>query len=158
MPPLSFDRFRELVAAYGARLELWPEDEAAAARELVAASAEARGLLALEAELDRELVAASSPPEVPARLLRRLNEVPIRAPQRRAWWPFGRTWVPALGFAFAAALGVGLGMFTGSFETSDLGQETAVVTADSAASPAQVPAGEEEFSAIARGTLVEFEE
>ncbi|HSU40467.1 MAG TPA: hypothetical protein VLJ38_12905, partial [Polyangiaceae bacterium] len=76
--PLSLTRFRELVAAYGGRLELWPHDEVSAARELLALSLEARTLLEQEASFDRELVAASSLPEVPATLLRRLNEVPLR--------------------------------------------------------------------------------
>ena len=156
--PLSLERFRALVAAYGGRLELWPGDEADGARALLSRSSEARALLAAEAELDRELAAESAPPEVSANLWRRLNEVPLRAPQRRVWWPFGRAWVPALGWAFAAALGVGWGFAAGPFDAAELVTEPTVATADSVLSPAPNPAADEDFSALARGTLVEFEE
>ena len=162
--PLSLTRFRELVAAYGGTLELWPHDELNAARELLVVSAEARALLEAEAAFDRELVAASALPEVPATLLRRLNEVPLRAPQRRVWWPFGRAWVPAVGWAFAAALGVSWGLFATPFEAVDAGTTPAVAALDSSAeldsSADEAPAtpADDDFSALARGTLVEFEE
>jgi hypothetical protein len=157
-PPLPLERFRELTAAYGARLELWPEDAAAAARELLAASAEARALFDAEAELDREFAAASAPAEVPPQLLRRLNEVPIRAPQRRVLWPFGRAWVPALGWAFAAALGVSWGLFAPPFEASESDTGAAVASAASPAADAAPAVAEDDFAALARGTLVDFEE
>jgi hypothetical protein len=152
------DRFRELVAAYGGRLELWPADEVSAARELLAGSAEARALVAAEAAFDRELVATNTPPEVPAALLRRLNEVPLRSPQRRVWWPFGRAWVPAVGWAFAAALGVSWGLFATPFEAVDAGTGTSVAALDSSAEEAPASPADDDFSALARGTLVEFEE
>jgi hypothetical protein len=157
-PPLSIERFRALVAAYGGRLEVWPEHEAASAREFVAASAEARALLAAEAELDRLLAAESVPPEVPARLLRRLNEVPIRAPQKRVLWPFGRAWVPALGWAFAGALGIGWGLFSPPFEASELETTPAVMSASGSAREATAAEPDDDISALAGGTLVEFEE
>ena len=157
-PPLPLERFRELVAAYGARLELWPADEAARARELVAMSAEARALFDAETELDRELVGVSAPPEVPARLLRRLNEVPLRAPQRRVLWPFGRAWVPALGWAFAAALGVSWGLFAPPFEGNESDSGAAVASVAPSANDVAPAAAEDDVAALARGTLVDFEE
>ena len=157
-PPLALARFRELVGAYGGRLELWPEAEVNAARELVAVSAEARALVEEEAAFDRALVAASAPLEVPATLLRRLNEVPLRAPQRRVWWPFGRAWVPAAGWAFAAALGVSWGLFATPFETVEVGTEPAVAALASSAQDTPAAAADDDFGALARGTLVEFEE
>jgi len=154
---LSLERFRALVAAYGGRLEVWPEHEAHSARELVAVSAEARALLTAEAELDRAFELASAPPEVPARLLRRLNEVPLRTPQRRVFWPFGRAWVPALGWAFAAALGISWGLFSPPFETTE--PDTAPIVASAGVTSHEAPAAsEDDFAALARGTLVEFEE
>ncbi len=155
--PLALARFRELVAAYGARLELWPQDEVNAARELLAVSAEARALLEQEAAFDRELAVVNQPPEVPAALLRRLNEVPLRAPQRRVWWPFGRAWVPAVGWAFAAAVGVSWGLLATPFETTEGETAPAVAALDSSAAAPAAPA-DDDFSALARGTLAEFEE
>jgi len=155
--PLALARFRELLAAYGGRLELWPHDEVKAARELLAVSAEARALLEQESAFDRELAVVHQPPEVPAALLRRLNEVPLRAPQRRVWWPFGRAWVPAVGWAFAAAVGVSWGLFATPFETAEAEMAPAVAALDSSAAAPAAPA-DDDFSALARGTLVEFEE
>ena len=155
--PLALARFRELVTAYGGRLELWPHEEVNAARELLAVSAEARALLEEEAAFDREFAIVNQPPEVPAALLRRLNEVPLRAPQRRVWWPFGRAWVPAVGWAFAAAVGVSWGLFATPFETAEAEMAPAVAALDSSAAAPAAPA-DDDFSALARGTLVEFEE
>ena len=81
--PLSLERFRALIAAYGARPELWPEAERAAALALRDASAEARGLFEEEAALDATLGALPEPDVSPG-FLRRLNEVPLRAPQKRS--------------------------------------------------------------------------
>jgi hypothetical protein len=156
--PLALARFRELVAAYGGRLELWPQAEVGAARELLAVSAEARALLEAETAFDRELAVANEPPEVPAALLRRLNEVPLRAPQRRVWWPFGRAWVPAVGWAMAAALGVSWGLFAPPFEAVEGETAPTVAALDSSAEVAPAAPADDDFSALARGTLVEFEE
>ena len=156
--PLGLPRFRELVAAYGGRLELWPPAHVSAARELLAVSAEARALLEAETAFDRELAAANQPPEVPAALLRRLNEVPLRAPQRRVWWPFGRAWVPAVGWAIAAALGVSWGLFATPFDAVEGEAAPTVAALDSSAEAAPASPADDDFSALARGTLVEFEE
>ncbi len=154
--PLSFERFRELVTAYGGQLALWPEGERAAAEALLETSEVARALVAAESELDFLLAEPNPAPEPSPALMRRLNEIPLRAPQRRVWWPFRRAWIPAVAWAFAALLGVGWGFVGTPFEeselatTSTLGPETA--TPDGAAS------ADDDVTALARGTLVEFQE
>jgi hypothetical protein len=154
---LSLERMRELVAAYGGRLELWPASERASARELCETSAEARALLAAEAVFDLALTDASVEPEPRADFLRRLNEIPLRTPQRRVWWPFRRAWIPAVGWAFAAVVGLGWGLESAPFDESEL--VTGTVTAvDSAAPKAAAAQTDEDLSALARGTLVEFQE
>jgi hypothetical protein len=59
--------FRRRLETHGAGLARWPEGEAGAARALLAASAEARGLLAealrLDAALDATPGGAASPPD-----------------------------------------------------------------------------------------------
>lgn len=154
-PPLSFERFSELVAAYGGRLELWPDDERAAAEALLATSDAARALMAAEAELDFVLAEPSAEPEPSAELMRRLNEIPLRAPQRRARWPFRRVWIPAVAWAFAAAIGVGWGLVGAPFEAS----EPSVTSALNVDAPAEdVASADDDLAALARGTLVEFQE
>jgi len=153
---LSFERFSELVAAYGARLELWPDGERAAAEALLESSERARALVAAETELDSLFTGPSAAPEPSAALLRRLNEIPLRVPQRSAWWPFRRAWIPAVGWAFAAAIGVSWGIVGTPFEDSELAT-TSALTVDAAA-PDGAATQDEDLSALARGTLVEFQE
>jgi len=153
--PLSFERFAELVAAYGGELELWPADERAAAAALLETSAEARALVAAEAELDGALAEPNAAPEPSAALMRRLNEIPVRVAQRRVWWPFRRAWIPAVGWAFAAAVGVGWGLVGTPFEESELTATSAVAVGSVTQ---EAPAADEDLSALARGTLVEFQE
>ncbi len=154
--PLSFERFGELVAAYGGRLELWPDGERSAAEALLESSERARALLAAETELDTMFTEPSAAPEPSAALLRRLNEIPLRVPQRSVWWPFRRAWIPAVGWAFAAALGVGWGIVGTPFEDGELAT-TSALTATSAASDGAAIA-EDDLAALARGTLVDLEE
>jgi hypothetical protein len=151
--PLALARFRAIVAAYGAKSELWPEAERAAALALCAASAEARALLAEEAELDGVLASALPPPAPD--LLRRLNEVPLRTPQHRAWWPFQRAWVPVLGWAFAALLGLGCGLGL-PFEQDEPDVVATVASAGTSA-PDSTPA-DDELAALVSGSLAEFTE
>jgi hypothetical protein len=154
--PLSFERFGELVAAYGGRLELWPEGERAAGEALLESSERARLLVSAETELDSLFAQPHAVPEASAALLRRLNEIPLRVPQRSAWWPFRRAWIPAVAWAFAAALGVGWGIVGTPFEDGELAT-TSALTVDSAA-PDGGAATDDDLTALARGTLVEFQE
>jgi hypothetical protein len=153
---MTLERFAALLAAYGARPELWPDAERDAALAFRDARPEARA--SFDAELGLDAVFASEPtPELDPSFLRRLNEVPLRAPQKRARWSLREWWLPAVGWAFAAAMGIGLGVTTEPSDDVETPAVAAVAGVDSgaAASPASV---EEDFGALAQGTLVDFEE
>jgi len=113
--PLSIERLKALVSAYGAEPERFPADERAAALLLLSSSAEARALLERERELDVVLASADAP-ELSPTLLRRLNEVPVRFPpatSRTSGWARALT---AFGWAAAAAFGVYWGAHSASLE------------------------------------------
>ena len=152
---LSLERFRALLAAYGARTELWPETERAAALLLCEASAEARSLLAAEAGLDAHLASGAVPPEPAPDFLRRLNEVPLRAPQKRALWPFRNAWIPAFSWALAAVVGLGWGLQSAPFESDDSASPS--VAAVDSATPSTLTA-DDDLAALAGGALSELED
>jgi len=156
--PLSLERFRALIAAYGARPELWPDAERAAALSLRDASAEARALFDAEAALDATLGALPEADVAPD-FLRRLNEVPLRAPQKRRWFALPGVWIPAVSWAFAAVLGLGLGFSSDLLETdeADATRVAAVASAAPSGESAAAP-GEEDFGALALDALDELEE
>ncbi|MEQ8326784.1 hypothetical protein [Parvibaculum sp.] len=134
---ITLKRFAGIVDAYGASPRRWPDDERASAEALVAASAEARALLAEAAALDGVL--ARAPVEAPSaalaeRLLaarpRGVAAVPSPKPQAgfirsliEAVWPYGSPAVPAGALAASIVLGVTLGSIS---DISVLTQETAV--------------------------------
>jgi hypothetical protein len=158
--PLSLERFRALLAAYGARPELWPDTERAAALALRDASVEARALFDEEAGLDATLGALPEPYVSPD-FLRRLKEVPLRAPQKRRWFALPGMWIPAVSWAFAAVLGLGLGFSTDALDTGEADGGSTVATVDSAAPSGEGAAatGEDDFfSALALDALDELEE
>lgn len=76
------ERFREIVEAYGAAPRRWPETERAAAEAFARGNAEARHMLAREADLDRRLGAYRIAP--PGRAL--TGAVVAAAPSRRSSW------------------------------------------------------------------------
>lgn len=59
--PMTVTRFAAILDAYGGVARRWPAAERAAAEALLAASPEARGLLAEATRLDRVLSAATAP-------------------------------------------------------------------------------------------------
>jgi hypothetical protein len=59
--PMTLDRLRELIEAYGANPERWPEQERGLAVVFIATSAEAQGLLEEAVALDRALDALPAP-------------------------------------------------------------------------------------------------
>lgn len=67
---MTVAQLRELLQIYGANAERWPQAERAAARALLAASAEARALLADYAPVDRLMEAGDD--AAPAGLLERI--------------------------------------------------------------------------------------
>jgi hypothetical protein len=91
--------------------------------------------------------------------LRRLNEVPLRALQKRAFWSLRGLWVPAVSWAFAAAVGLGFGLTTEPMD-DEADTTTSVAAAESAAPgpTASSSASEDDLSALAQGALNELEE
>jgi ferric-dicitrate binding protein FerR (iron transport regulator) len=142
MKALSLAEFRELVAAYGAVPERWPEPLREPARALLAASAEARALAAREEELDAVLQDCAPPPLSPA-FERRLNEIPVRARRGMRFRPRA-LWAPALAWALAAVCGVWLGSAYPEEQTS----EDVRATSES----------DEALLELASGAFVELEE
>lgn len=154
---LSLDRYKTLLAAYGARLELWPEAERAAAEALLASSEEARSLAAAEAGFDA-LFAGHGAPEISPALSRKLGELPVVHPQPRKLWPFRRVWLPAVAWAAAALFGIAIGSLA---PDPDGGQDSASAdatfeaTQPSTTSAAAEPADDEEdqFFEMALGSV-----
>lgn len=105
---MKLERFAELLAAYGAGAERWPESEREAAEALLAASPEARAALADARRLDRMLDALPNPAAgldpglVAARAIARSQAAAGAGASRRGFWWF----VPSLsGLAAAAVAG-----------------------------------------------------
>jgi len=156
--PLSFERFSALLEAYGARPELWPAAEREAALALRDASTEARVLFDAEATLDASFAALPEPDLAPD-FLRRLNEVPVHAAQKRRWFSLRAAWIPAVSWAFAAVLGVGLGFTTQPFDTDEADTTTTTVaTIDSATANDATPVADEDLSALTLDAFDELEE
>lgn len=152
--PLALDRFQQLLAAYGARRELWPAAERAAAERLLETSSEARALLPREEDLDVGLTAlASLTPELSPQLSRKLAEIPLRSERKRSFWPFGRVWVPA--WAAAAVFGLAVG----NFMPEDAGTEAvALETQPAPDDGAATDEADDEMTELALGSLDEFED
>lgn len=148
-PPMTLQRFLELVAAYGSQLSRWPEVERDAAQALLNVSELARASLAEEAKLDAVLDTLVAEDLAPA-FLRRLNEIPIRvAATPRARRRFQRLWAPALGWAAAAALGLALGS---GISDSDDG------LSDSIEAAAEQSPSDEALASLALGSFADLEE
>lgn len=119
---VTLERFAAIVDAYGASPPRWPLDERRAAEALLAASADARSLLAEARKLDGLLAAA--PVEAPSgALVARLMAARPRAALHlsagksrgffreliSAIWPYGSPAVPAGALAASIVLGIALG-------------------------------------------------
>jgi hypothetical protein len=107
---LSLDRFQALMAAYGTSTLRWPEAERKAAMDLLAACEPAR-LLAREQEVLDAWLSVPRTPRISKEVIFALNAIPVRHKKglltRR--WRGRALWLPAIGWAAAAALGVWLG-------------------------------------------------
>jgi hypothetical protein len=156
--PLSLERFQRLLAAYGARRELWPAAERPAAELLLDASSEARALLSREEELDQGLMQlAALSPELDATLSRKLAEIPLRNARKRALWPFGRVWVPAAAWAAAAVFGIAVGSFSVGDDPASA-EQVSEFTQPAAADDTAADEMEDEMTELALGSLDLFEE
>jgi hypothetical protein len=154
---LSLDRFETLLGAYGARLELWPESERAAARALLESSPEARRLCAAEEGLDALFTAAKAP-ELAPELGRKLAELPLRHPRPQKLWPFRRVWLPALGWAAAAAFGVLIGTTLPADESAEALHGATAGQAVEPTAPDALSEEEQELLELAFGPTFELEE
>ncbi|PKQ08120.1 MAG: hypothetical protein CVT73_07840 [Alphaproteobacteria bacterium HGW-Alphaproteobacteria-12] len=146
---ITLERLKAILAAYGASPGRWPADERMAAEALLAASAEARGLVADAALFD--MLLDEAPLDAPSRALAerlvaaRPRAVPparasLALPKSRGFigglveavWPYGSPAFPAAALAASLVLGVALG------STTDLavgtGTTTVTASADATAS------------------------
>jgi hypothetical protein len=153
--PLDLERFKALLAAYGARPERFPETEREAALALLAVSEEARALARAESTLDDVFVRAPAAELSPA-LARKLAEIPIRrarVEKRSRLAPLAT----ALGWAAAAAFGVIWGARTEALDSAaaDPATETSVRAASSSDA---MDEADEELIALALGAVTPLEE
>lgn len=104
---LELQRFKELLDAHGAKLELWPDSLRQSAHRLLKASGEATEALR-QAERLHELLEQAPSIEPSQKLMSAVTALPARYPHRgfREWWPFQSVFRPALGLAMAAVLGL----------------------------------------------------
>ena len=107
---LTQTRFLALLEAYGARPERWPEHERNAAIELLNTSESARVLAREQHALDAWLSVPGTP-KISAELTRRLNAIPEQRDRGALAHRLSvrALWMPALGWAVAAAVGIWLG-------------------------------------------------
>jgi hypothetical protein len=92
---VNLDRLAQLLDAYGGESARWPEQERAAALQLIAASPEAAAMQRSALELD-SVLSLDVLPEVASSALRaRVLEIPIRHPraERAAGWDWKRNWM-----------------------------------------------------------------
>lgn len=109
--PMSLDRFRSIVAAYGADPERWPDAERDAAQALAGRSLDARRALDEARRLDRtldRLVPPALSSDFAARLAVRLA-APVERPPLLLWVILGPAWRVAA-TALVAVLGVYVGL------------------------------------------------
>jgi hypothetical protein len=113
---MTAERFRELLAAYGADIARWPHGERAAARLLEAEDPAAlRQARADEAGLDAWLDQHVSLAPDPA-LARRIVAAAIAPPRRWSWrlaprWLGGAAWWPGAGLTLTGLAGALAGAF-----------------------------------------------
>jgi len=114
--PMDIARFTQLLDAYGAAIERWPETERSAALRLLQDNAKARAsrddALLLDAQLDTlpAFEAAELSPALRARVL----EIPLRHPhaaKRKAWFSLN-----SLAFALVPCL---IGFLSGTLVPDD---------------------------------------
>jgi len=112
MTDMDLNRFEDLVAAYGATPNRWPEDERDAAEAFARSDPRARALLADADSIDALLFAHKV--AEPSRTLRTM--VIEGAPTKRRLTGRARLWWTTLGLALAGASG----MLAGSAATAAL--------------------------------------
>ncbi|TCW75898.1 hypothetical protein C5O80_36715 [Burkholderia sp. SRS-46] len=122
------ERFRDIVAAYGAHARRWPDDERAAAEAWMRAHpAEATAALAEAAELDAWLALDAVAPPAPALAERIVATAPApRRTSRRGqfWWSGAAVAGVGLAGALAGAVAVSMLMLGSPPPSHDAGNLT----------------------------------
>jgi hypothetical protein len=152
--PLDLERFKELLAAYGGKLERFPVHEREAAVALLERLEEARALLAAESALD-EVFATATAPELSADLSRKLAEIPVRHPHAERRSRFAGLFT-GLAWAAAAAVGVVWGVHSEAADSAK-GGDTTETTVPSAA-PDELLEEDAELVELALGAVTQLEE
>jgi hypothetical protein len=155
--PLDLERFKALLAAYGARPERFPDGEREAALALLASSEVARDLARAEAALD-DVFALAHAPELSPDLARKLAELPIRKahPERRSR---RAAWFTGLGWAAAAAFGIFWGARTEALESaSGRGESQEIATPATTGAADDLDEEDEELVELALGGLPQLSE
>lgn len=123
---MTLERFKDLVAAYGADPARWPERERVAALDLLERIPEARRLMEEASAIDRLLDLSPTTavtPELQARILAQLHaRTGVRsgiAGFLAALLPGRPAWVPAAALMASLALGLGVGTFAPSIAGLD---------------------------------------
>ncbi len=130
---ITMDRLEQILDAYGANPDAWPQSEREAVEALLQSSEQARLLRRQAAELDQMLDAAESIEPSAALRQRIVDALPARAAsfgQRldriADWlWPFGPRWRPAVALVVAAALGIAVGTWMPSESSQTAATDTA---------------------------------
>lgn len=165
---ITLQRLREMLEAYGASAARWPESERLAAEALIAASAEARALMADAVRLDH-LLDLAPVDEPSSALVSRLMAARPRASEdiaqarvakverRSLWrsfvdaiWPYGSPAFPAGALVASVMLGVAFGSLLDVTLPLGTGQVTMAASDDVVAS--------EEFIALALADTVWLED
>jgi hypothetical protein len=141
-PDMNLARFRALLEAYGTHFERWPAAERAAGRALLLSEPAARSAFDEQAALDALLDAAPIP-ALPSALEQQLLAIP-RANQQALPFRGRALWMPALGWAAAAMVGLWIGT---QYPADD--EDVNSVTA--AAVDGATSSDEEAFIALAAG-------
>jgi ferric-dicitrate binding protein FerR (iron transport regulator) len=153
--PLELERFKALLAAYGARPERFPDRERDAALALLESSEEARSLARAESALD-DVFAHPPGVELSPGLARKLAELPIRhaRPERRSHLVALGS---ALGWAAAVAFGIVWGARSEALESATSG-DIAAETATPGGSGDELLEDDAELVELALGVVPQLEE
>lgn len=108
---LDLETFERLLQIHGGRVERWPQTLREPLEGLLDGSERARARFE-EAQAFEALLDAAPAVEPTADLMRRIASLPAQHPRpvRAAWWPFGSSLAPLLGWAAAAILGALVGL------------------------------------------------
>lgn len=128
---MNIKRFTQIIEAYGADANRWPESERQTALALLATSTEAQHVLQQASMLDNFLdtvAITSSSPQLQQRIFNAISQQADDIWQELIDWLFGTTWQqhllrPALTFLLPLILGIFLGVQLTASEQVPLTQE-----------------------------------